>query len=503
MRIWQGTCFGLAAAALVSAVQAQAPMLPTPPSVPGAPGAGVPGVPGAPGTTPAAPATTGIPGTTAAPRNIWSWILPTPDQKAACQQCKQQFCQSQIGQLFNNTLQPVSLFSGGILSGCCPGPDTATAAELAQPYDSAEGAAGRIKQDEAAAKAKREAIRYLATVDCHRWPEAEAALIKSLRSEPNECVRWEAAMALGTGCCCTKPIIEALLLTVSGSDKDKNPAETSDRVRAAAMFALQNCLARCAEMPAEPGQQERQERPERPERPEKLTPPEGVSAYLSPYYQQIGNRPRGEVVVQARQALTVASSHPPRDGGLATEGPSVQRLLAQAVQPTARQQTSPPPAVAPLPAAPTPPPPTAAAQATAPPAGLLPPPGSRDLAHLFLNSVDPQQPSPAAVTAPPPAPPMPPPLPLPAPPAVAPAASVVPPAGSRDLAHLFLNAVDPRRPVEARPSPRTLEAGPPSGPVVQVSHNTVDPGPSLAGQEAASGPVRADNMPVFPLPVRP
>jgi hypothetical protein len=479
-------------------------MLPTPP-VPGAPGAGVPGAPpapGAPGATPAVPPATGVPGTTLAPRNIWSWILPTPDQKTACKQCKDQFCQSQFGQLFNNTLQPIGLFTGGIVSGCCPGPDTATAAELAMPYDSAEGAAGRIKQDEAAAKAKRAAIRYLATVDCHRWPEAEAALIKSLRAEPNECVRWEAAIALGTGCCCTKPVIEALLLTVSGSDKDKNPAETSDRVRCAAMFALQNCLARCAEMPAEPGQQERQERPERPERPEKLTPPEGVSAYLSPYYQQIGNRPRGEMVVQARQVLAEVSKHPPRGRGLAGEGPSIQQLFAQAVEPTARQQTSAPPAVAPLPAGPTPPPPATAAQTAVAPAGLVPPPGSRDLAHLVLNSVDPQQPPPSAVPAPPPAPAPPPPPPAP-PQAVAPAASLVPPPGSRDLAHLFLNAVDPRGPVQARPAQRPLDASAPAGPLVQVSHNTVDEEAAPAHQEALSGPARADNTPVFPVPVRP
>ena len=112
--------------------------------------------------------------------------------------------------------------------------------------DSAEGAAARIKQKEAEAKARRASIRYLGTVDCRRYPEAEAALINGLRADENECVRLEAAMALNRGCCCTKKVLEALVATVSGR-KTNEPAETSPRVRATAAMALEKCIACYAE----------------------------------------------------------------------------------------------------------------------------------------------------------------------------------------------------------------------------------------------------------------
>src|SRR5207248_6163987 len=135
--------------------------------------------------------------------------------------------------------KPLTLFSGGLIPSCCP--------NMPSPQDLAAGgpvgAAAKIKKDEAEAKARRAAVRYLGTVNCHYWPEAEAALIGSLRGDRNECVRWEAAMALGSGCCCTKKTIAALDITVTGSDKDGNPSETSERVRAAAMSALQHCLS--------------------------------------------------------------------------------------------------------------------------------------------------------------------------------------------------------------------------------------------------------------------
>jgi len=108
----------------------------------------------------------------------------------------------------------------------------------------AEEAAQKIKADEAQAKARRAAIKYLGTVDCHYFPEAEKALIGGLLNDRNECVRLEAALALGHGCCCTKKTIEALQVTVSGSNKLGNPGETSERVKAAAFAALQRCLAR-------------------------------------------------------------------------------------------------------------------------------------------------------------------------------------------------------------------------------------------------------------------
>src|SRR5439155_21995997 len=112
--------------------------------------------------------------------------------------------------------------------------------------------AAQIKKSEAQAKARKAAVRYLGTVDCHWFPEAEAGLVNALRGDTNECVRFEAAISLGHGCCCTKKTIAALSMTVSGGNKDGKPSENSERVKAAAMYALQHCLAcYCEEVPVE------------------------------------------------------------------------------------------------------------------------------------------------------------------------------------------------------------------------------------------------------------
>ena len=192
----------------------------------------------------AAPAAAGVAAPAAAPAgNIWSKICMTPEQKAAC---KQKICASPIIQLLGGALAPARAFSGGLLPPFCPPPGAANAADLKKPADSAEGATARIKQKEAEAKARRVAIRYLGTVDCRRYPEAEVALINGLRADENECVRLEAAMALNRGCCCTKKVLEALVACVSGR-KTNEPAETSPRVRATAAWALEKCIACYAE----------------------------------------------------------------------------------------------------------------------------------------------------------------------------------------------------------------------------------------------------------------
>ena len=104
------------------------------------------------------------------------------------------------------------------------------------------GAAAKVKQDKAGAAQRIEAIKLLATVDCTYWPEAEEALIGALRTDRNECVRFEAALALGRGCCCTCKVIVALSHTVCCSDKDGGFMEKSARVRAAAAEALERCI---------------------------------------------------------------------------------------------------------------------------------------------------------------------------------------------------------------------------------------------------------------------
>ena len=71
-----------------------------------------------------------------------------------------------------------------------------TEADLAKPAASAQGAAAKIKAEEAQAKAKIAAVEYLASVDCRYYEEAELALINSLRREKNE-TPMEFAVATG------------------------------------------------------------------------------------------------------------------------------------------------------------------------------------------------------------------------------------------------------------------------------------------------------------------
>ena len=177
-------------------------------------------------------------------KTIWSSLGLTPEKYAAC---KAKLCNSGITKMVQGMLAPVRLATGGGLIGpCCPPfPSPADLAKMTpENTPASESAAAKIKADEAGAKARRAAVKYLATVDCHYWPEAEMALIAALRGDKNECVRLEAAMALGTGCCCTKKTVEALTLVVTASDKDGNPSETSERVKMAALVSLQQCVAR-------------------------------------------------------------------------------------------------------------------------------------------------------------------------------------------------------------------------------------------------------------------
>src|SRR5439155_7473500 len=140
----------------------------------------------------------------------------------------------------------------GLIPPICPEvPSDADLKKLLDPDSTAseaEKTAAKIKADEAKAAQRRVAIRYLGTVDCHYYPEAEDALISGLRGDRNECVRFEAALALSKGCCCTKKTVEKLLLVVNGEDSDGNPSETSERVKGMAMVALQRCMGKVADL---------------------------------------------------------------------------------------------------------------------------------------------------------------------------------------------------------------------------------------------------------------
>jgi hypothetical protein len=215
--------------------------------------------------------------------------------------CHKKCCESPIGQLLNNGVKPISAMSGGLVPPLCPAsagqpnPD-----DLKKPPESAAGAAARIKQQEAEASARREAVRYLGTVDCQRFPEAEAALVKALREDTNECVRWEAARALGRGCCCTKKTIDALTLTVNASQKDGNPAEKSERVRMRAADSLQHCLY-CYQEPV-PDESDRPEKPARPEAPGSTSKARN-GIILTAYDARVAEESETQLVERARMAL--------------------------------------------------------------------------------------------------------------------------------------------------------------------------------------------------------
>jgi hypothetical protein len=306
-------------------------------------GCQVPGAPVAPAAAPvaAAPAAAGAPAVGGVLGNLM----------AAHAVCKAQFCASPFAQLLGNGLKPVSAFSGGIISPCCP---IVTAADLANPADSPTGAAARIKADEAAAKERRANVRYLGTVDCRYWPEAKEALINALRADRNECVRLEAALALMRGCCCNKATIQALVLTVTGSADDGNPAEVSERVRAAAFTALNACLCRVEPEPVavieptEPGPLPKEREADSPKEREgdnlkareleKKDAQPGAAAPVpaagpatagkaagnsSTYYQRIERLPLAQVVAGARRALEKMGNAFPGVGSTRTGGTSV------------------------------------------------------------------------------------------------------------------------------------------------------------------------------------
>jgi hypothetical protein len=282
-----------------------------------------------PGTTPATPPAAAP----AAPANIWNFF---GINKTCLKDFKIRFCKSNLGLLMGNMMKPASAMSGGLLPQCCPrvlndaalekaakeGPDAAK--------KDAQAAAAAIAKDEAEAKERRAAVSYLGTVDCHYWGDvAEPALIAALRTDRNECVRFEAALALGSGCCCTMNTISALTLTVYGVDievdkgahmtvagarnaegkyafEDKlgGKVETSERVKAAALAALQHCLS-CYSETAAP----LPERPEQPlpKKPEGLDKPVAKApGIVQPaiYNQPVQARTMSQVIQDARQVTT-------------------------------------------------------------------------------------------------------------------------------------------------------------------------------------------------------
>jgi hypothetical protein len=284
------------------------------------------------------------------------------------------FCNSPLGKLINNALKPVSLFTGGILGNCCPEDKAPSLAEQAKP--GAEGLAARIMAEEANAKARRAAARFLGTVDCHVFPGVDKALVDLLRKDTNECVRLEAALALGRGCCCNKVTIQGLALTVSGSEKDGSRQERSERVRQAAAASLAHCLG-CVGTAAPQSEALPKPSPEPPtkggekpttggEKPGDLSKLNLESIQLSAYYKRVEQMSMSDVIAEGRKALDdyqTSTDH----GVPQRQGRSLTEVLASAFggskaapqsdagesngQPTVVAETGP---IAPIPASPPP-----------------------------------------------------------------------------------------------------------------------------------------------------
>jgi hypothetical protein len=230
-------------------------------------------------------------------------------------------------------LAPVNMLSGGVIPSLCP-LGAPTAAEL-NSKNPAIAAAAKIQKEEAEAKARRAAVRYLGTVPCHYFPEAEKALKSALREDRNECVRWEAAMALGSGCCCTKVTIQALADAISSNPKDSNPVELSERVKAAAELSLQHCLECYREIvPAKTG-------PERTKPPEGGTPPPPMAdanVKQTAFEEQLQNKPSAEVIENARRVLAEATKAPATTSTLPTGSRSISQIFANASSAAHRSQ---------------------------------------------------------------------------------------------------------------------------------------------------------------------
>ena len=245
---------------------------------------------------------------------VWSRLGIDPVQREFY---RRQAARTPLGQLRAKIREPFSKLTGGVIPPFAP--KTPSVAELKDP--GAVGAAAKAKLDRAGAEERIKAIKYLATLDCHYWPEAEDALIGALRADRNECVRYEAAVALLNGCCCTCKVTVALSIAVSCSDADGNPTERSARVRAVAAHALDRCLssACCApelpplvppalddkkgddKKPIEGGEKAK----ENDKAAAKATP--GDAAFPKQYYAAAAKTPRAKVVAMGRRALELGA----------------------------------------------------------------------------------------------------------------------------------------------------------------------------------------------------
>jgi len=225
---------------------------------------------------------------------------------------KAKICNSPLGKLMGGAMAPVTCLTGGVICNPCDACAPVTPAQA-------------IKKDQAAMKARRAMIRFLGTVDCHYYPEAQKALLSALRCDRSPCLRWEAAHSLANGCCCSQATVEALTICITASEKDGNPSENCLAVRAEAYRALQVCLS-CKVQPGGPAEQTR------PEMPNTLPPgseavqqavtttaaaasaagAEPGQVVLTSYYREIGRKGLPSSLEDARRILDSHRSLPER-----------------------------------------------------------------------------------------------------------------------------------------------------------------------------------------------
>ncbi len=267
------------------------------------------------GVVPPAPLAPGIAPQAALPGGptIWSKLGISQDQQ---EYCRRKTCRTPAGQLMSRIIAPMSTLTGGIIPSYCP--SLPSIGELKDP--GAIGAASKVKMDRAGAEERVKAVKYLASVDCHYWPEAEETLIAALRADRNECVRYEAAVAFMNGCCCTPKVVMALSITVSCSSQDGHPSEKSARVRAVAAHALDRCLS-CVSCEPElpplvpPKVDDRKEKgtEKQPIEPGKGDGKEdkskvykhGDAEFPKQYYASVSQVPRQQVVAIGRRAMAI------------------------------------------------------------------------------------------------------------------------------------------------------------------------------------------------------
>jgi hypothetical protein len=155
----------------------------------------------------------------------------------------------------NQIYQPPIILNTSSMMSPAMLPEAPTRVEIAKMiadgnYSPAEITAAKVLFDETRAKARQAAVKYLASVNCHYYPEAEASLIAALRADRCELVRLEAAQTLGSCRGVTVRILDALHVSASALETDGNPAETCEQVRFASRTSLNRLLATGMSVPA-------------------------------------------------------------------------------------------------------------------------------------------------------------------------------------------------------------------------------------------------------------